>query len=355
MKRKNLFLAHTEYHLFILSSLLETYFGDTNDENVILIPEPKNKNRFSLDLNFQSLSGKVVKLPATGHEKEKRNEFVEVFKNVMDDEYSTYVSFHEQSPIHYTILNSLDLKKTKVCLAPEGTVPYISINKLAFPSRLRSTLNNYRFMIKQGVWPKIFRFVGKDHAFMKETDEVWLQYIEKYPNKSEKNVKKIDLFNNEKQINSAKKLFNFEYEDHFKKDYNSNILFFLNHTYAEKRVYDFEIEALKRLLQKFQGSKIYIKLHPNTPAFQIKRYKKLKNIEINDSTIPAELFILSLSDSIVFSFWSASLLIKNPKCNYYWLYPIMQKEVREMDWWEIVNPTSHIHSIRTIDSMKYPS
>jgi hypothetical protein len=116
----------------------------------------------------------------------------------------------------------------------------------------------------------------------------------------------------------------------------------------KQEAYDVEIEAVKVISEKFPDKLFYIKYHPLTPKNQIKKFKDLGVLCFSNS-IPAELYIKSLTNSIILGFWSTSLMIDNPSCKFYWLHKYLIKKGKMIDYINLTNPTTHIIDIDNLD------
>ena len=307
-----LFSINTEFHVLVITSLIKQYYNDSSKYRVtILVQVNSDGKRFKEQLNFNLLNANIIMLH-------------------IDNEGVKY--------------------GTTICAAPEGTKPYITISKGAYPSRIRATLINYKFLLLQRLWINRINIVSNKNGFLKDTDEVWISYPEKYQNKTHKKVVEINLFSSIEQVEIASKIFNFNKKKEMPD--TEGVIFYLNQWYSEFKVYDYEIEMLEFILNKYPDKKIYIKLHPNTHNSQIEKFEKMPRIVLNRSTIPAEIFILNLRNSIVFSLWSASLLINNDTCKFYWLNKL-PKVIKLIGWFSIINPTNHIKEIENINLLNY--
>lgn len=346
-----LFSINTEYHVFIISSLIKQMYWDTQKYNVtILIQLYRDGNRFKNTLSFEHLKANIITLEIDLNSKEYNPTVSQTLNNILSKEYERFIFFLEQTAINQYFVNKLSATNTTIMLAPEGTKPYITIAKAALPSRIRATLKNYRFYRTQKLKINKFYFVTNKNGYLKETDEVMINHPESYANLTRKKVVPVEFFTTPEEIELASKVFNFDIQKELPE--RDGILFYLNQWYVEFKVYDFELEILKALLEKYPDKKIYIKLHPNTHKFQIERLEKIDRIVLNKSTVPAEIFIANLTNSIVFSFWSASLLINNPTCKFYWLQKMLEKQ-KLMKWWSIINPTKHIKDVYTVDEIMF--
>lgn len=347
-----LFAINTEYHVFVINSLIKQMFSDKTKYDVtVLLQVNKAGSRFKAEpLKFEHLDAKVVVLEIDLNTKKHDPVVKATLDEILSKEYEKLIIFLEQVPVNQYLINKLSPKGTTICVAPEGTKPYISIAKMALPSRIKAIIRNYRFFKTQKLSVNKLYMVSNKNGYLKETDEVWINHPDAYENITRKKVVPIELYTTREEAEAASKIFNLDIAKELPE--TDGILFYLNQWYVEYKVYDFEIELLERLLAKYPTKKIYIKMHPNTHKFQVERLEKMDRIILNKSTVPAELFIAHLTNSIVFSFWSASLLINNSNCKFYWLHKLIQQR-KLMDWWSIVNPTKHIHEVLDIEEVNF--
>jgi len=114
----------------------------------------------------------------------------------------------------------------------------------------------------------------------------------------------------------------------------------------------FEIGVLRKLMEKYPESKIYIKYHPLTSEVKMNKYKELDNVVVIDSQIPAELFISQLKNSLILSICSTSMFINNENCKFYWLNEIQENNnVTRLKRFNIINPTNHIISAKSVEEI----
>ncbi len=349
---ENILLSiNTEYHVLVITSLIKQYYSNAREYSVtVLLHTNKSNNRFKHELNFEELNAVLVMLEYDINGRQYDPVIKKTLEKILSVSYTKFIFFLEQAPVNQYLISKLSKKGTTICLAPEGTKPYIIISKSALPSRLRSTIKNYRFLKTQKLLFGLLPFVSNRNGFIKQTDEVWIHNPEKYKNLTNKKVVPIDLYTSPSQVKTASRIFNFDIKKEIPE--MEGVFLYLNQWYVEFKVYDYEITMLEKLLHKFPGKKIYIKLHPNTHTFQVEKFEKMERVVLNRSTVPAELFIMSLHKSVVFSFWSAALLIKNDDCKYYWLHKLLEQQ-KLMDWWSIENPSEHIIEIDNLDSIVF--
>jgi hypothetical protein len=346
-----LFYIHNEYHVFIITSLVKEYYFDLSKYKVTVLHQiDPASNRFKFDLNWNELGVELLTINASKLEI-NRNEVIPKIDKILDKTYYKYISFLEHAPLNWYLAERMKKRGAIISVAPEGTKPYITISKAALYSRLKATYENYYYLAKIGFSIKSINLVSNKNGTLKHTDEVLINHPAFYRNRTNKKVIPIEIHNDKSHLELASRVFNFNITDHFKE--TEGILLYLNHWVIEHKIYDVEIEMLKSLKEIYSDREIYIKLHPNTHDFQLERLKKIQGITLFYSTIPAEIFISNIRNSIIFSFWSASLLIDNPSCKFYWMYPMLEKENVKMKWFSVVNPTKHIKSADNIEMITF--
>lgn len=102
---------------------------------------------------------------------------------------------------------------------------------------------------------------------------------------------------------------------------------------------------------RFPTKQIVVKLHPTTYPEQERRFNELDKVLTVKTTIPAELIIAYLSGAIVLSFWSTSMLVKNDRCRFYWLFPMLAEAGIKLRRMTIRNPSQHISLVNSIDQI----
>jgi hypothetical protein len=331
----------------MIISLIENYFSNsTQYHNTLLIRSKEGSNRFQHNFDWSYLSVEHHFLPVSERTYNYNSELNQLLDQVLKREYSHYVTFLEHTALNYYLTGQLSKRDVKICLAPEGTRPYISINKTALFSRLRFTFENYRFLTSQRLAWNHFQIISNKHGFLREISEIWIEYPEMYPNLNNRKIVQIDLFRNLSAIETAQRFFGFNPEKELPT--SKNIIFYINHWFVINDLYFYELKIVKLIRKRYPDRPLLIKLHPNTPKFQVKAFKSLPDVTIIESTLPAELFILSISKSKIYSFWSAALMINNPVNEFFWMHSLLRADNPKMSWWDINNPTKHIYEVKTI-------
>lgn len=83
------------------------------------------------------------------------------------------------------------------------------------------------------------------------------------------------------------------------------------------------------------------------------QYKMIKNAQIVDSIIPAELFIMNLSKSIIISQGSTSMFLNNPDNKFYYIYELLENDIKRLKRYKMCNPAPHIKSVKSIEEITF--
>lgn len=334
----------------MIISLIRNYFPlSDNYHCTLLIRSKEGSNRFRDAFDWSFLEVEYYYLPISERTYDYNEELNVLLSNILKRDYVYYITFLEHTALNYYITGQLSKRGVKICLAPEGTRPYITINKFALFSRLRFTFENYYFLSRQRLKWNSFQINSNKHGFLKENSEIWVEHPRSYPNLNGRSVRQIELFKNVDEVEAARNFFGFSLEAQIPAV--DNVIFYVNHWFVVPELYNYEINLLGQIQILFPDRTILIKLHPNTPKHQVESFRKLSNVYISDSTLPAELYILSLNRSTIISFWSAALFMNNESNNYFWMHKLLRIENPSMRWWDITNPTKHIVEIESLKEL----
>lgn len=351
MKEKIGYLIHTEYHLLLsINDALKKY-SDTSlyDVQLILI-RSKNGTRLKqeLDLSFLPFNVKVIDFNIDFNGKLDLEEKKEL-DALLDIKFSVYNFFQEHDVIDIILVDKFVSIGAEINLFQDGLKPYI-INTLKRPIGL------IKVVIKQNIWIRRNGYPVNDYfsflrctkySFTKGISKVFLTFPDAYYNWNNKAVEKIEIDTSKEFWDIIKKVF--KWDDELLKT-KENVIFFMSQPMHDDG--SFEMGVLKKLLKKHPKSQLYIKYHPLTSAIKIEQYKKLDNVTIIDSQIPAEIFIQELSNSIVLSVCSTSMFIDNQKSKFYWFSEILEgNNIKLIKRYDFVNPTKHVHIVHSVDEI----
>jgi hypothetical protein len=344
----NIFIAHTEYHFIQSLNIAMSYFKDGQYENQIHITKKDNRFENVIDPKLNN------NIKITFHIERNQSEIVQQILKLKNCHRLFF--FQENSIYNRYIAYSLKKKhNTIVCLGPDGYKPYAIYNKKHETlSMIKDTfLDNFELYRNNLITNKIFKSENYRYGSTGFIDEVWLSEISSFDvvhNKTKSKIKQIKPFT-VKSI-TAIKLY-FEKIPILLKAKTKIILYF-NQVYWTDELINKEMEFLNNLNLHFNKI-IYLKPHPATPIETIIKYKKIPNIEIVVSKLPAELFILDIKDSIIFSGWSTALITYNSTCNYYFNLPIYKNCGGKAIDQSKLTVLSHIKLINKPSEMEFPN
>ncbi|MBC7440716.1 MAG: hypothetical protein H7250_12135 [Flavobacterium sp.] len=316
-KKNIIYLVETEFQLMVSVNLALSIFKTNEYQNLIYCL--KSEKRLNEFLNFSALKQIDFFLI------DSKN-YVDSIKLISKKKCFTFFFFQENSILNKYLAYQLKVNGAKIALGPDGTKPY-GIFKKSHESLsvIKDTIADYKFLFREKLFlPAIIPSSYYKYGKTKIIDQVWLYNIEMFDaetNKTRASLKKIPSFSQE-VWNNLINLFQFTTD---KLSNSDEILFYLNQPLWSQEMIEAEINFLKHLVTVFPKNDLIIKLHPHTAEATIKSYKNIKNVKLVISKIPAELFIATLSNSIVFSGWSAGLSIENPSCNFYYNLNIFRK------------------------------
>ncbi|MCX7548860.1 polysialyltransferase family glycosyltransferase [Xanthomarina sp. F1114] len=347
-KKVNIFIAHTEYHFIQSLNIALGLFNEDLYENYIHIT--KRGNRFENVIDPALKNNIFVKV----HIEKEPSVLV---KEILALKTCYRFFFFQENSIYNRFL-AYGLKKkhnTIISLGPDGYKPYGVFNKKhEFLSMIKDTITDHKKLYKDRLsTTKLFKSDYYRYGSSSFIDEVWLTNVEIFNSKRNKTtaeLKEINPFTLE-VIDSLKSYFKLEDNPLDGKEHK---ILYLNQPFWTEKLVSREMSFLKDLIIHFNKT-IYLKLHPGTPEETKALYKKIDQLILIDSKLPAEIYILEVKNSIIFSGWSTALITHNPSCNYYFNLPIYKNcDAKAVDQMELTI-LPHIDIVETPKSMKFPS
>lgn len=333
MKKTNVFLVRTQYHVLMSVNTIFNNYKDCN--NIIYYLKGRIINDFDSQEDFM-----VFK-------ELERNKFGNInFVNQLKEiNPERFFFFQENCSETLFIINKLAKTDIIISLLQDGTKPYHHYRKKRLLyCILRDTLNDYKEMFKRKQVALIGFHNNYKYAFSKEVDEVWLNYPEKYNNRTRKKLLQLPYYSQE-SIAFSNKLFQ------FKVDFDVESILYLGQ--AWKQIYwEREKEIFDYLIKKFPNKKIIYKSHPNSEPGQLDLYNDYENIMMIRNKIPAELYVLTMKNTIILSAASTSMFAYNETCKYYYTYKLYHfgNIFTQVD---IGNPTDHIVNIDDLNEIDF--
>jgi hypothetical protein len=345
-KKNNIYIINTEFHLMVAVNLSLTLYSDSDYFNIIYLI--KSKNRLNKDINISTeINGKIVVV-------ENAN-FIKEINQIVKLPCFRFYFFQENSIYNLWLAYRLSKTGAIIALGPDGTKPYGVFDKNHESlSMIKDTIKDYWKLMKANLFlpilvPSRYYIYGSS----KIIDEIWLYNLEMFNSESNKTKAKLIKIPNFSPLvwNKLNNLFIFSINIIPKLD---SILFYLNQPLWSEKLVDAEIDFLMQTSKLFSDKEILIKLHPITPKTTIERYMKISNVTLISSNVPAELFIASLTNSIVFSGWSAGLAINNSNCSLYYILDVFRK-IDDIVLSQItINNFNHILLVSSPQQMIFP-
>lgn len=344
-----LFFVHTEYHLLLSVNQILGLYNDPEKYQVELFIRAGGK-RLAQELNFSGLPISVyyfkeeISITTPLNPKAKN-----AIDSLIEKRPDIFIFFQEMDPLMVILAGQYAKTGSEVHLYQDGLKPYVHIK---FHS-----LGLLKHFHRQNLWMKKNGFPveswlspiwAKKYAHLKSIQKVFLTFPEAYVNWSNKALEKIEMVPIPELNQALKKVFC--WDDALLPD-KEKIVFYLNQPMRDDGIA--ETSLLKSILEKFPETKIYTKNHPHTPKEKIEQYKKIKNMQVIDSLIPAELFIMNLSKSIIISQGSTSMFLDNPENKFYYIYELLVNDIKRLRRYKMCNPAPHIKSVKSIDEITF--
>jgi hypothetical protein len=333
MKDTNVFLVRTQYHVLMA---VNTIFSEYKNYNNIIY-YLKGRINDDIDSNEDFIVFKILERNKFGN-----TGFANHLKEIKPERF---FFFQENCSETLFLLNKLSKTDIIISLLQDGTKPYHHYKKKRLLyCILRDTLNDYKEMYKRKQMALIGFHNNYKYAFSKEVDEVWLTYPKRYNNRTKKKLIQLPYYS-EESIKFCNQLFN------FKVDFDVESILYLGQ--AWKRIYwEREKEIFDYLTQKYPEKKIIYKAHPNSEPGQLELYNDYKNFLIIKDVIPAELYVLTMRNTIILSAASTSMFVYNETCKFYYTYKLYQfgNIFTQID---IGNPTDYIVNIDNMNEIVF--
>lgn len=347
---KYVFLVCTEYHLFLTLNFINELQNADATCTIIVRRNSKGGRIAYSNLNLTELPYKFIDWkhdfnPKTRGSQELDNDLDTLLALKPD----CFCFFQEQDMLSAFLLNKLSAKEN--FLFQDGMKAYNKL-KIIPLSLLLNEFKIQKWLYKNyKITDDTFNlFKSHRYGFRKKITHLYLTFPDNYVNWSNKIINKSVISYEVKFLNKLKEVFGWNNDLLINQE---NIIFYLNQPCSFDS--DIENQVLRDILLKFPNKIMYIKIHPNTTRVQIDGYNKLNNVIIIESKVPAELFILSLSNSIILSISSSALFVNNNNNNnYYYLRPMFVKYSKRLKKYITSSPSDHIKDISSIqDIWKY--
>jgi predicted metal-binding protein len=350
-----LFAIYTEYQLLLaVNEMLQNYDSQEYDVT-FLIKRSKRNGRLCQELNLSQLPVSEIMWDFDLDSGNKIDEApLMVINQLLEVHWDKFIYFQEEDRLTVILANVLMRKGTKNVLFQDGLKPYN-----AMKSR---SLGQVKWNIRQMRWLRSNNFKANPifsllnchrYAYLKATSKVFLTFPEAYHNWNNKPIGKIEIQKSERLKEKLEEVF--LWDDELMKT-KAKSIFFVSQFMRDDGT--FELKLLDYLIDSFPNHTLYIKFHPLSLQWDKAFVEKVKeigtrhDIQIVDSKIPAELFIMQLKDSIVVSSISTSMFLDNPDCRFYYVYEIAKAYIPRFGRYHVLNPTPHVMTVQKFEDIK---
>lgn len=344
----NYFLCVTEYHVLLAILIATEKYGKLEGgfNRIVLC----NEGRFNDKTKYNYSQIENTEFILYSKEYVRSCGFI---KEVINNCNGCLFIFNMNNPQFLYLFYKLKMKNlARTSIVQEGLASY-NYNKYTLRSRLSRMRENIITLRKAGIrdmgfylycygvkgtMGKIFDYYNKavDSSLV---DSFYLS-LPDYALYGKNKAEKIPDFT-ETSINRANAFFNYHKGHYFRKN---------DFVFVDQRI-EGSIDFVIELVRKFEGSEVYIKLHPTTKADMISRYEALPRVHVirDLDGIPIELMLQNLHETIVLTPFSSALLIDNPNCGYYYMYKWLEKKGYNIEHEVLYTPGRHI---RIVDSLE---
>jgi hypothetical protein len=345
-EQRNLFIIETEYHLMASISIIFSGHSSSNQKNVIVaiqdpkrrrLPENLRKRDHGLEYHDIGVNQSKIKAhPGVG----------EKLKKLLSNDYASCYLFLEHLPLERFLAAILKSKGTCIHLLPDGTKPYLKRSHISILDRMKRSLRNILWLHKNGIRPQPLTLISGQYGGSGFIQRIWLTYLGCFEGNRKLPISQFGLLGSDESRNWINNIYQ---EDLDKMSTSKDgIILHVNNIYFARDAEKLEVELLTQICRNTDRP-VYMKLHPHTPKEHLDDLERIDGLTLIRSSIPVELLIMNLTNSVVLSFWSAGLFIKNDNCEFFWLHPIMEKFSLLPDGFEVRNPTEHIREVDNIE------
>lgn len=344
MKMKNLFLVHTEYHFMLAIQIIASLVNDDDSVNTILFTLSKTR-RHSINLKqYANIKTIGIEAPVT----------VNSLKPYLEDKFDNFYYFQNGDIKNRWLTWELKKKGTIIHLVQDGMAAYCyNESLLKLPIIIKDTLEDYKILRKGNFFfDRTFVTNKFKYGFNSATDKLLLTNPENFDRKKRGCLKEIITIPN---LNQKSRELLWQFLPKSDLSDSENIVLIINQPLWSDALFKADIDFIKSLTEKFKGSKVFMKLHPLTVKSYCEAYKDIPGLEIIESTVPVELMMQDLQNSIVVSGYSTALISyggPHTGNRYYYYYPVYKKTGDKAMLRKQIVVFDHINVAESVESIK---
>lgn len=338
--------VHTEYHLMLtVNEILK--FPDNSYR--VFIMQKSNSKRLQLDFDFSGfVNADFERIEISANYKDSfSKEHVQLLSDISEHNYDQLYFFQEIDPVLLSIIKTLKINKQtcEICLFQDGLKPYNRMKGYSL-GMFQWDIQIWRWLWRNGIKEiKPLKLLQtKKYAYTDEVDMVYLTFPEAYINWNNKTLKKIEFYDHIVLKSCLEKLFRW---DNKLLPVNQNVILYMTQP-AHHDPY-IEFDFLKKLKAQLNRP-LVLKLHPLTSKGSVEKYKSIADdVYVIESVIPAEIFIMNLSDSVIVSLNSTSMFYYSPTNRYYYVSNLFMDKIKRLSRYEFnQSPSKHIKMVKQV-------
>lgn len=346
---KVLAIVKTEYHLMLLINRILSSPSEIFD---VYLSKRDDGKRLNLEFDFTDLSNATFNVLNTSVDLKSKiiSDQRDFLNHLAKESFKEFIFFQQQDAFTLAILRHIrkEHKNCLISLYQDGLKPYNDLKGFSL-SMIKNDLLVSKWLKNNGFRGfSLFEFINsKRYAYNKEIDNVYLTFPLVYNNWNNKEVKRIDFMNHIVFRSSLEKVF--KWKNDFLKNENGGIFYLTQPTHSSGVE---ECRFLLKLMNTLKKPAI-IKLHPLTSEEQENNFRSIsKNVEIIKSSIPAEIFIMNLTNCVCVALNSTSFFYNTPGNRYYYTAKLFEKDIPRLKRYNMINNISpHIKLVSNIDEI----
>lgn len=342
-------ILHTEYHLLTSLSILSTRYSVYKRID-ILICVPEKSQRFSFNFPVRLEENIYIEKIFISSESTSYNynlDYIEQKIFNKENSVEEVIFFNRLSLFAQYLIRRLSKSNIKVSLGPDGAAAYSSAKRFSPRWSFQQFIKYNKFIYNNRKLEYGLHFPNLDYANQSHIERVYVQFPDLVSVDNEKTIIQYILLSDFRSIEWSNYFFNFNINDYL--DTNTKVFLFCNQPLDYLN--EWNEKVLSFVKERMRDYKIVVKAHPSTPLAHKKYFMETNYVHFIDNTIPIELFIANLKDSIIASFWSTASLFDSKENKNFWLYPYLESNNAMYPYIGFLNKIPHIEYISDLEKL----
>jgi len=334
-----LFQVATEFHYMISCSIIDKFY-DPSMFNINIVICSRNTSRLST-LNFDKRFNYII-VKYDHNTNEQYPDIMKLMEFIYANNFYSFYSFLYHDPLFVYLSNYLRNSGTKVYLVPDGMIAYVKFSNANVRSRLTNSINSYRFFRRHHlkfnrIWLTSWNF-GRNGYY-----DYIIAFSKELPFISSKKIIELDYSLSLSSLKNLKNSFGVDFSHYPSLD---RTVLIINDRHKLPK---YKTELIESVRKYYPQHTILYKKHPNQEVENLTYLGS--DIFGIDEIFPVELLIASLTNSVIISVYSTSMLYYNPSCVYFYSFPVCVASGEFRDDILRIVPKSHIKVLKNLDDL----